>query len=71
MSFPIAAFERLKLDDLDIIDAEMGLGNFCEVSKAIIRKSEIPVALKKISKSVVERLNKEMDVIMERHALQR
>ena len=71
MSFPTADFKRLSLEDFDVLKETLGVGNFCEVIHCVLRGSKNEVALKKIRKSQAERLNKEKDVLMEKHVLQR
>jgi serine/threonine protein kinase len=71
MSFPIANCSKASVNEFRIICEDLGSGNFCQVSHAIDLRNGEHVALKRISKTKVQRLRKEKDVLMEKHALQR
>ena len=71
MSFPFPALSPLSAENFQISGDPIGEGNFSTVMSAQCSLIEHPVAVKVVSKSKVERLKKELDVIMERHVLKR
>jgi len=71
MSFPIASFRKESLGEFSTLENVIGTGNFCEVYVVDWASQMRKVAIKLIPKKQVERLRKENDVLMEKHALQR
>jgi hypothetical protein len=71
MSFPFPVLPTLKINDFEFYDEVVGEGNFAHVRRARQRISGVDFAVKQICRSQVIRLKKELDVVMEKHALMR
>ena len=72
MSYPSPFVRKLSLLDFQYDDDDqIGEGNFCSVFKAFCKSYHTVVAMKVLPKDQVNKLRKERDVLMEKHALGR
>jgi hypothetical protein len=71
MSFPFPVTPKPSLNEFEIYDESIGEGNFSSIKRAKWIPHGLEVAIKIVSKSRVERIGKQRDVLMEKHALMR
>jgi hypothetical protein len=71
MSNPRPVTKVHTLDDFHPPGEALGHGNFCSIHPARLRESDQQYAMKVMNKRNVEKLYKEKDVLMEKHALSR
>ena len=71
MSFPFPVSAKPNLNEFEIYDESIGEGNFSSIKRAKWTPHGIEVAIKIVSKSRVEQIRKQRDVLMEKHALMR
>ena len=71
MSFPFPISPKPNINDFGVEDDSLGVGNFSVVRKALYKRLGNHVAIKEVSKSHVVTIGKELDLVMEKHALRR
>ena len=71
MSFPLPASAKPNIAEFEFFENPLGEGNFSLIKGAHWSRHNQDVAIKIVSKAQVERMRKQEDLLMEKHALLR